>query len=531
MVAKTNAVRQITETSQRKIIPSQLLAHMIVKGVPQLDSRFLLLALLLLGCSGSQIKTDPTPDLLTKECGDIGTFLSSEAVRASDLAQVREKAAKIIAQNRSISMQNCPAYATLERLVRQIGARFPSDPAWAAEYAATEKLSQAITEKNEGFRWQLPGDKKVGSRATYIKRLATTADRARRQSIYKLFNSSRSRRWLTWGFKDLVAQRNKEAKAAGNSSYVEYMYRRNGLNYSQSMEVVEAIKDRIGPAARRKIRQLAEAQGIADLEPWDIYFLMDKSFGGNPSKSITPFVVAEYVRIFMNGLGLNEINPGSISIDNPVVKTDFGTVAGLAALEIYPKHIKQPIIIFQRPSESAKEAIFETLRFLALDSPLLSPALQKYLGNLSPAELSGLKPHGYAPFAWSAYRFAWLFEFEKRMYEQPDADLLELWSKVSEEFWGVEVSAFYGGFDEDEYLNSPTAFAEKAVGAVAAAGITDGAYRQFSQNLGPGFGAGLKADCFAGGSEVLTMDMLPKVSKVNWTVRTLMDLLVASLEN
>lgn len=98
------------------------------------------------------------------------------------------------------------------------------------------------------------------------------------------------------------------------------------------------------------------------------------------------------------------------------------------------------------------------------------------------------------------------------------------------EFWGFEVSSFYGGFDEDEYLKAPASFAEKALGAVAGVGIAEAGYRQFSQNLGPGFGARLKSEWMAFGSEKPTMEMLQKFSKENWTAKDLLDLLVSNLQ-
>jgi len=545
MVAKIESPRQTPAALVKSLFLFNRLSLLIVKGAQKNDSAraFALMGILLslVGCSsaprvGGEAVLDPGAPV-SESCEAIRAFLGNEAIRLTDLRVLKDQMERLFTESEK-DQAPCPEKRRLEKLRKQVDSRLPSNPQWAVDHAATLKLENALIEKNDGFKWRLPGEKGPASRATYFKRLSFVPERNKRQSLYKLFNSSRSRKWVTWGFKDLIRARKQEALAAGYTHYLEFALTRNGQHYGKVLKSVELVREGLSDQVRNWMKRHSELAGLSSLEPWDFYFVIEKAWGPSwmaPLRTAPAKAPIEYAKSFLHGVGLDLMSVAGTSdaagltfrLDSPVVRSDFGAVVGNLAVETYLNEVKQSIPLFQRPSESSREAIHQTFQWLALQSPSLPLFVSTVVAPSLGTEVQAA-PLGLSPLALEAYRHASRFTFESRWYEDPEVDPFELWTSVNREFFGIEITPFYGGFDEESFLKNPGVSGEKVLGNLVAAGLVD----SILQNGGPSadLGQRFKKEWFSVGSEAATLELLNRFSAKDWSLNMLQEKLSNALK-
>lgn len=497
---------------------------------------------LLAGCNSvmPSLSSSPESGPPDPNCDAIRIFLAGEAVQSPDLLALKTKSEQLLNGAKKLNPERCSGKRTLERLYRLLDARLPSDAKWTAQHEVVERLQSKLMEKSDAFKWRLPGDKGTSSRATYLKRLAYQTDKHRRQSLFKLFNNARSRRWLEWGLRDLIRARAEEAKLAGFSHYAHFVLTRSGQNYAVVSQNAEAIRKRFAGPVQAWLRSTASALGIAAIDPWDLPLLLERAWGGgdgSASKNFPARAPGDFAKLFLAEAGIDfsavagTPDPADlhIKIDPPLVKTDFGGVVANFAIESYENEVRQQIPLFQRPTESARTAIGQSFFWLSLNSPNFGPDMQKVLGPPPvPLEESWLKPTGYLPLVLQIYAHACLFRFEELLYTQAD-DPADLWAENQRICWGIEASPFHGGFDEDSFLRRPFASGERALGGLAAVGIIDYAREKFGVGLSPDFGQALRKEWFPSGSEAGTLELLGRLTKRDLSTEALLKLLETTL--
>jgi oligoendopeptidase F len=71
-------------------------------------------------------------------------------------------------------------------------------------------------------------------------------------------------------------------------------------------------------------------------------------------------------------------------------------------------------------------------------------------------------------------------DFEYEIYQNPEQDFSELWSKMHKEYWGVEVAPFYADWDTEHYLTAPVYVQNYAIGILMVEQLVDSMQKDFS---------------------------------------------------
>jgi len=374
-----------------------------------------------------------------------------------------------------------------------------------------QDAQDALSNKSNAFRIEVPGEAEPISRALLSKRIGSTEDRSQRETLFKKFNSSRAEAWLKWGFRDLIKSRNAEARLAGFKNYYDYRFFRNQLDLKNYLQSVKEVRTKLAPQIRKILKAMGKRYGISKVEAWDIRYLREKSASGEVNALFKDFPETEVMKVasdFYTSLGIDVASydfkmdlyprPGKnthafamgvvaphvdengevlaspkpdirflANLKKPVQWDDISTVIHELGHAIHFGEIRQPIAIFRGFGSVETEAIAMTLERMADSSEFLEDILPKYTA----VSTDGLKPilsnqerSTRIEQAFVLLRQVLFSEFERAIYLNPDQDYGKLWATIFKEYWGVSLKPEQADWDVDHFVMAPVYVQNYAIG-------------------------------------------------------------------
>jgi oligoendopeptidase F len=147
----------------------------------------------------------------------------------------------------------------LERAKQLLETSILTQEAVIKKEKENQDQQDALSNKSNAFRIEVPGEPEPISRALLSKRIGSTEDRAQRESLFKKYNASRAEAWLKWGFRDLIKSRNAEARQAGFKNYYDYRFFRNQLNLKNYLANVKEVRTKLAPQIRKNTQSHGKA--------------------------------------------------------------------------------------------------------------------------------------------------------------------------------------------------------------------------------------------------------------------------------
>lgn len=414
---------------------------------------------------------------------------------------------------KELSVKECPMKAHLPRAKQLLETSILiSDEVVKMEKENQDK-QDALQNKSSGFRMEIPGEKEPVSKAIYGKKLASLKDRAEREKLYKAYNSARSKKWLEWGFKDLVKARNVEGKAAGFNNYYDYKFFRSQLDLANYRSLVKEIKEKLAPKVRIAFADLGKKSGISKVEGWDMRYLREKNSSGEINeylKDIPETTALEIARKFYSALGIDiddyhftmDLYPrpgknthafamgvllprvdakGNIlpepkmdvrflaNLKKPVIWGDISTVIHELGHAVHMGEVRQPMAAFRGIGSVETEAIAMTIERMAGSEEFLKAIIPQYAKiehKTFEKLLSKMIESSKIEQAFVLMRQAYFSDFEYEVYKNPDQDIAALWSKMHKEWWGIEIAPDVVDWDVDHFVMAPVYVQNYAIGIV-----------------------------------------------------------------
>lgn len=425
--------------------------------------------------------------------------------------EVLKKTLSLWEQAKPVLVSDCSWKARLMRAKQLLETSILTKEEAVSKEKENQGKQDALANKSNGFRIQVPQEPEPVSKALLSKKIGSTEDRSTREKLFKDFNSSRAKAWLSWGFRDLIKSRNEEAKIAGFPNYYEYRFFRNQLGLKNYLSNVKLVKTKLSPAVRRVIKTLGNKYGIKKIEAWDLRYLREKSASGEVNQLFKDFPETEVMTIakdFYSSLGIDVDSykftmdlyprPGKnthafamgvvapqvsaegklldspkpdirflANLRKPVQWDDISTIIHELGHAIHFGEIRQPVAIFRGFGSVETEAIAMTLERMADSSEFLEDILPKYTQISS----EGLRPilskqekGTRIEQAFVLMRQVMFSEFEREVYLNPDQDYAKLWSKLFQEYWGVPLKSEYSDWDVDHFVMAPVYVQNYAIG-------------------------------------------------------------------
>jgi peptidyl-dipeptidase A len=407
----------------------------------------------------------------------------------------------------------------------------------------------ALSNKSNAFRIEVPGEPEPISRALLSKRIGSTEDRAQRESLFKKYNASRAEAWLKWGFRDLIKSRNAEARQAGFKNYYDYRFFRNQLNLKNYLANVKEVRTKLAPQIRKILKAMGKRYGINKVEAWDIRYLREKSASGEVNALFKDFPETEVMKVasdFYSSLGIDVVSydfkmdlyprPGKnthafamgvvaphvneqgevlaspkpdirflANLKKPVQWDDISTIIHELGHAIHFGEIRQPVAAFRGFGSVETEAIAMTLERMADSSEFLEDTLPKYTGVNSDALkpiLSNQERSTRIEQAFVLLRQVLFSEFERAIYLNPDQDYGKLWATIFQDYWGVSLKPEYADWDVDHFVMAPVYVQNYAIGILMVQQFYESIVKEFGTAYrSKAIGDKLKAKYFGPGLE------------------------------
>lgn len=411
----------------------------------------------------------------------------------------------------ALKVTECPMRQKLIRVKGMLEAGILTDEAVVKLEKENQDKQDALTNKSNAFRMAVPGEKEPISRALYGKKLAATEDRPQREKLYKGFNVERAKKWVEWGFRDLLKARNAEGKAAGYPSYYEYRFFRGQLDFNNYRSMVTEIKTKLAPKIRRAVQAMGGRRKIRKVEDWDLRYLREKEASGEVNellKHLPEAAALEIARDFWKALGIDIDSykftmdlyprPGKnthafamsvvfpqvddslkvlpeppmdvrflANLKKPVKWEDVSTVIHELGHAVHAAEVRQPLAIFRGIGSVDTEAIAMTFERMAASQEFFEDSLTKHakveVAKIRPKLLKQVKAQR-AEQAFVLLRQVFFSDVEYEMYKNPDADFGELWSKMHRDYWGVEVDPKLAAWDVEHFVMAPVYVENYAIG-------------------------------------------------------------------
>ncbi len=427
--------------------------------------------------------------------------------------EILKNALAVFEASKNLSEQDCPLKTKMPRIKQLLETTILMNDAVVKKEKENQDKQDALISKSNAYRIQLPDEKEPVSKAIYAKKMGAIKDRSQREKLYKAYNSGRSQKWTEWNFKELVKSRNEEGRLAGFKNYYEYRFFRSQLNLENYLNLVKEIKTKLAPRAAAALKQLAKKEGLSKVEGWDMRFLREKSASGEINeylKEIPETAALEIARKFYRELGIEidsyhfqmDLYPRSgknthafamgvmlprvdakanliaepkmdirflANLKKPVVWSDVSTVIHELGHAIHFGEVRQPIAALRGIGSVETEAIAMTTERMAGSEEFLRTILPEYV-KATPKELAQvLKKHVEAQKLEQAFvllRQAYFSDFEHEVYLNPDQDLAKLWSKMHQEWWGVDIAPEYVDWDVDHFVMAPIYVQNYAIGLI-----------------------------------------------------------------
>lgn len=425
---------------------------------------------------------------------------------------------EVLAQTKSrvstasvLTVKDCPELAKLLRAKQLLEMTILTDGKIVQKEKENQDRQDAMMNQSNGFRIEIPGEKEPVSKALYGKKLRSIEERKTRQELYQKYNSARAKKWMEWGFKDLIKARNEEGQLAGFKNYYEYRFFRNQLDYKNYRAQVQEIKTKLAPKVRRELSKLGKQYKISKVEAWDMGYLREKSASGevnNYLEKVPETAVLDMARKFYTSLGINidsyqftmDLYPrpgknthafamgvvaphvdsqGNLlaepksdirflaNLKQPVKWEDTSTVIHELGHAIHFGEIRQPTGILRGFGSVETEAIAMTLERMSDSSEFLENVLPEFTGVSKSKLRPVLKKQSKAAQLEQAFvllRQVFFSDFEHEVYLNPDQDYAALWSKMHQEYWGVEIPVEHADWDVEHFLMAPVYVQNYAIG-------------------------------------------------------------------
>jgi oligoendopeptidase F len=407
----------------------------------------------------------------------------------------------------------------------------------------------ALQAKSNAFRMRIPGETEPVSRAIYQKRLASTGDRKVREKLYHQFQAARANEWLKWGFKDLIRSRNEEARLAGFKNYFEYRFFRNQLDLAHYLRRLDEIKLKLAPKIRRELARMGRKAQIEKVEAWDLRYLREQAASGEINAwlaKVSKETPLELAKRFYSGMGFNIDSyhflmdlyprPGKnthafamavvmphvdsdghllaepapdirflANLKRPVKWEDASTVIHEMGHAVHAAQVRQPIGLFRGIDPVETEAIAMTMERMAGSEEFLGSTLPDFVGRPKASLLPALGRRARAQRVEQAFvllRQAFFSDFERQMYESPDADFAELWAKLHKDYWGVPVRPSEADWDVEHFVMAPVYIENYVIGILMVEQLYDSILKRFHTSYrSTALGDKLRKIYFAPGEE------------------------------
>lgn len=449
----------------------------------------------------------------------------------------------------SLKSSDCPMKEKLQRARTLLETAILTDDAVIRKEKENQDKQDAMVNKSNGFRITIPGEKEPVSKALYSKKVGATSDRSVREKLYREFNSARAKAWVEWGFRDLIKSRNEEARLAGFKNFYEYRFFRNQLDLANYRSMVKEIKTKLAPKVRRVLSNWGKDVGISKVEGWDMRYLRERAASGEINeflKNLPENRVLEIAKKFYDALGISvdsygftmdlyprpgknthafamgvvtphvnekkEVLPDPkpdirflANLKKPVQWDDISTIIHELGHAIHYGEVRQPLAIFRGIGSVETEAIAMTVERMADSGEFLSKAIPEFTG-VSQSQLAPvLKKQVNASKVEQAFvllRQVFFSDFEHEVYRNPDADFADLWNKMHQEYWGVEIQPSMTDWDIEHFLMAPVYVQNYAIGIVMVEQLYESILKDFKTSFqSAALGTKLKSVYFSPGLE------------------------------
>ena len=473
-----------------------------------------------------------------------------EALQATSYnSEVLSKTKSLVSTASVLSPSECPSLSKLYRAKQLLETSILIDSKVVQKEKENQDRQDAMMNQSNAFRIEIPGETEPVSKALYGKKLRSTEDRKTRQELYQKYNSARAKKWAEWGFKELVKARNDEGQLAGFKNYYEYRFFRNQLDYKNYRAQVQEIKTKLAPKVRRVLSKLGKQFKIIKVEAWDMGYLREKSASGEVNEylqKVPEKSVLDMARRFYSSLGIDIDSyqftmdlyprPGKnthafamgvvaphvdsqgkllaepksdirflANLKQPVKWEDTSTVIHELGHAIHFGEIRQPLGIFRGFGSVETEAIAMTLERMSDSSEFLQAVLPEFTGVTKSTLSPILKKQAKAAELEQAFvllRQVFFSDFEHEVYLNPDQDYAALWSKMHQEYWGVDVPVEYADWDVEHFLMAPVYVQNYAIGILMVEQIYASILKEFKTSYKTTkIGDKLRAKYFAPGLE------------------------------
>ncbi len=440
--------------------------------------------------------------------------------------EILKSALNLSEATKELSVKECPLKANLPRAKQLLETSILISDAVVKMEKENQDKQDALANKSNGFRIEIPGEKEPISKAIYGKKLASIEDRAEREKLFKAYNSARAKKWLEWGFKDLVKARNAEGKAAGFNNYYDYKFFRTQLDLANYRSLVKEIKEKLAPKVRTAFAELGKKSGISKVEGWDMRYLREKNSSGDINeylKDIPETAALEIARKFYSALGVDiddyhftmDLYPrpgknthafamgvllprvdakGNVlsepkmdirflaNLKKPVIWSDVSTVIHELGHAVHFGEVRQPLAIFRGIGSVETEAIAMTIERMAGSEEFMRAVIPQY-AKIEPKTfekvLNKMIESSKLEQAFVLMRQAYFSDFEYEAYQNPDQDLAALWSKMHKEWWGIEIAPDVVDWDVDHFVMAPVYVQNYAIGIVMVEQFFDAINKEF----------------------------------------------------
>jgi oligoendopeptidase F len=294
---------------------------------------------------------------------------------------------------------------------------------------------------------------------------------------------------------------------------------------------------------------LGKQNKISKVEAWDLGYLREKASSGEINeflKNVPETAVLEMARKFYSSLGIDIDSyqftmdlfprPGKnthafamgvvaphvdvqgkllsepkadirflANLKQPVKWDDTSTVIHELGHAIHYGEIRQPLGIFRGFGSVETEAIAMTLERMADSKEFIENVIPQFASipksKLQPLLKKQLKA-AQVEQAFVLLRQIFFSDFEHEIYVNPDQDYSALWSKMHQEYWGVEVPVENADWDVEHFLMAPVYVQNYAIGILMVEQFYESILKDFKTSYqSPKIGDKLRSHYFAPGLE------------------------------
>ncbi len=383
--------------------------------------------------------------------------------------------ARMEASTRSVVPESCPDRPRLVRALELLKRSILTQNVQSKE-VESELLYRDIVRKNASFTLSLPGDKTPLSVPAFFNRLGSVEDRRSRENLASLFLGARSKKWMEWGFRELIKARNDEATAAGFANYVQYQLSKIGWSNEDYQAAMARVRERWSVELKNKFQAWGKNIGISNLQFSDVPAFVEAGTTQlleEGSKNVLSDFPPDGINWLCTALAMPFVTPSGNRNDDP----------------FWVGIIKQWQVSEERPSH----AFFETIEPLeaksmgyAISEMVFQPSFLNRWSELSTRKATVVgrtlvvdPTNLISPPLYRLITAVMRSELETQIYAHPDEDFGELWSKIVADYWGVELQPFYADWDDDAFLDLPGSSAGRLLATLVGHAIAGGLSEQF----------------------------------------------------